>query len=190
MSGQYARLPEKVSRSKELSTAKWSQEAPFNNLIPNRRLTGCVGTAMAIIMKYHDWPEQGRGLLGDVDFNVRYDWDNMRLDNYRNGYSEAEGEAVATLMSHAAQSIMTDFGMSGSSAFEVRVPAALIDYFSYDAGVSYKKSSEMDRREWDALIMSEIDAGRRCFIADKMCRRDTHLYATDMKLTEIRHISI
>lgn len=158
--GSIRKAPGKVSRSKELSTAKWSQEAPFNNLIPNRRLTGCVGTAMAIIMKYHDWPEQGRGLLGDVDFNVRYDWDNMRLDNYRNGYSEAEGEAVATLMSHAAQSIMTDFGMSGSSAFEVRVPAALIDYFSYDAGVSYKKSSEMDRREWDALIMSEIDAGR------------------------------
>lgn len=154
------KVPGKVLHNKELSTAKWSQEAPFNNLIPGRRATGCVGTAMAIIMKYHNHPEQGRGSLGDVDFNVRYDWDNMRLDNYRYGYSGDEGEAVATLMAHAAQSIMTDFGMAGSSAFEVRVPAALIDYFGYDAGVSYKKGSEMDRQEWDRLIMTEIDENR------------------------------
>lgn len=154
------RVPGKVSGRKELSTVRWSQEAPFNNLIPGRRPTGCVGTAMAIIMKYHNWPESGRGSVGDVDFNVAYDWANMRADNYRSGYTAAEGEAVATLMSHAAASVMTDFGMSGSSAFEVRVPSALIDFFGYDAGVSYKKGSEMERREWDALIMSEIDENR------------------------------
>lgn len=150
----------RVLRRKELSTAKWSQEAPFNNLIPGRRLTGCVGTAMAIIMKYHNWPERGNGSLGETDFNVEYDWDNMRVDNYKYGYSATEGDAVALLMSHAAQSIMTEFGMSGSSAFEVRVPAALINYFGYDAGVSYKKGAEMERRAWDNLVMSEIDADR------------------------------
>ncbi len=32
-----------------------SQESPFNNLIPNRRLTGCVGVAMAIIMRHHQY---------------------------------------------------------------------------------------------------------------------------------------
>lgn len=146
--------------NKVLPTAKWSQDSPFNNLIPGRKATGCVATAMAIIMKYHNWPERGKGTLGDVDFNVAYDWDKMRSDNYKYGYTGDEGDAVALLMSHAAQSILTDFGMSGSSAFEVRVPGALIDHFGYDAGVSYKKGTEMERQEWDRLVMSEIDADR------------------------------
>lgn len=59
---------------KELSTAVWSQESPFNNLIPNRRLTGCVGVAMAIIMRHHQYPAQGTGSIGSVDFNVPYNW--------------------------------------------------------------------------------------------------------------------
>ena len=41
------------SESKLLETPSWSQEAPFNNMIPNRRLTGCVGVALAEILKYH-----------------------------------------------------------------------------------------------------------------------------------------
>ena len=145
---------------KEPNTAKWSQEAPFNNKIPDRRLTGCVGTAMSTIMKYHNYPPQGQGSLNGVDFAVSYDWTNMRNDNYRNGYTEAEADAVATLVAHACQAIQTDFGMSSSSAFEVRVPGALINYFGYDPGVSYKKHSEMDKAAWDALLIDEIDAGR------------------------------
>lgn len=149
-----------VSGNKLLNTATWSQEAPFNNLIPNRRLTGCVGVAMAIIMRHHAYPEKGKGSIGNVNFDATYDWTNMRTDNYRNGYTAVQAQAVATLVSHAAQSILTDFGMSSSSAFEVRVPSALINHFGYDPGVSYKKRAEMDKASWDALIASEIEAGR------------------------------
>lgn len=149
-----------VGEKKELNTAPWSQEAPFNNSIPNRRLTGCVGVAMAAIMKHHNFPPKGNGSLGGVDFGVEYDWASMRNDNYRSGYNDTEANAVATLVSHAAQSIQTNFGMSSSSAFEVRVPNALINYFGYDAGVSYKKRSEMDKEAWDALLVAEIEAGR------------------------------
>ncbi len=145
---------------KELSTAVWSQESPFNNLIPNRRLTGCVGVAMAIIMRHHKYPAQGTGSIGSVDFNVPYNWANMKTDNYRGGYNAVQANAVATLVSHCAQAILTDFGMSSSSAFEVRVPYALTTYFGYDAGVSYKKRAEMDKASWDALIVAEIEAGR------------------------------
>ena len=133
------RVTASKSSSKLLDTPSWSQEAPFNAQIPNRRLVGCVGTAMATVMKYHNHPVRGNGSLDDTDFNVQYDWNNMRTDNYRSGYSEAEAAAVSTLMAHCAVSIKTDFGMSGSSAFEVRVPAALISFFGYDPGVSYKK---------------------------------------------------
>lgn len=158
---QAARRAVGRSAGKLLTTAAWSQEAPFNNMIPSRRLVGCVGTAMATIMKYHSWPAKGSGSYDGVDFSTAYNWTAMRSDNYRNGYSQAEGEAVATLMWHAAKSIGTQFGNSGSSAYEVRVPLALSNYFGYDPGVSYKKRSEVKRDEdWVALICNEIDENR------------------------------
>lgn len=145
---------------KILSTPTWSQEAPFNGMIPNRPLVGCVGTALAEILKYHKFPaKRPQSLVKDGE-PTAYDWDNMRDDNYRNGYTAAEGDAVATLVADAATAIGTDFGMSSSSAFEVKVPSALISMFGYDAGVSYKKGSEMDKESWDALIINEIDENR------------------------------
>lgn len=155
------RSPRKVVGKKELATAPWSQEAPFNNKIPNRRLTGCVGVATAMIMKYHQHPAQGTGSVGDVSFNHSYDWRNMIAGNYRShSYDTNQADAVATLVADAAQAILTDFGMSSSSAFEVRVPSALVNHFGYDAGVSYKKRSEMDKASWEALITNEIDCNR------------------------------
>lgn len=140
-----------------LQTPQWRQEAPFNRHIPGNALTGCVGTAMAMIMKYHQYPEHGTGSYNGVDFNVAYDWSDMRMDNYRYGYTEAEAEAVSTLIYHAAASIGTQFGYSGSSAYEVKVPAALVSYFGYDPGVSYKKRSETPTQaEFDRLVENEI----------------------------------
>lgn len=140
-----------------LETPQWRQEAPFNNHIPGHALTGCVGTAMAMIMKYHEYPVRGTGSYNGVSFDVAYDWDNMRMDAYRSGYTEAEAEAVSTLIYHTAASIGTQFGYSGSSAYEVKVPAALVNYFGYDPGVSYKKRSETaTQAEFDFLVENEI----------------------------------
>lgn len=149
-----------AAAGKVLPTATWSQEAPFNGMIPNRPPVGCVGTALAEILRYHRYPA-GRpsSLVKDGEPTV-YDWDNMRDDNYRSGYTATEADAVATLVADAAYAIGTDFGMSSSSAFEVKVPAALVSMFGYDAGVSYKKGSEMNREDWDALIVNEIDNDR------------------------------
>lgn len=146
--------------SKLLSTATWSQEAPFNNMIPNRRLTGCVGTALAEIIKYHKYPAERPSTLIKDGEATAYDWDSMRDDNYRSGYSASEANAVATLVADAAIAIGTDFGMSSSSAFEVKVPGALVSMFGYDPGISYKKGSELDRSTWDAIIVNEINEGR------------------------------
>lgn len=158
------RMARRAASSNEkilLKTPEWRQEAPFNNQIPGNPLTGCVGTAMAMIMKYHSFPERGTGSYNGVSFDVAYDWDNMRMDNYRYGYSEAEAEAVSTLIYHTATSIGTQFGYSGSSAYEVKVPAALVNYFGYDPGVSYKKRSDAaNQAEFDRLVETDIRAGR------------------------------
>ena len=90
-----------------LNTPAWSQEEPFNSAIPGRPLVGCVGTAMGMIMKFHEYPERGTGSYNGVNYDVEYDWANMRMDNYRYGYSQIEANAVATLLYHTASSIGT-----------------------------------------------------------------------------------
>ena len=51
-----------------------------------------------------------------------------------------------------ALSIGTQFGYSGSSAYEVKVPAALINYFSYDPGVSYKSVPKQQLRPNSTIL--------------------------------------
>lgn len=49
-----------------LKTALWNQNAPYNNLCPkisgSSTPTGCVATALAIVMKYNRWPDPGKRL--------------------------------------------------------------------------------------------------------------------------------
>ena len=50
-------------------TAKWSQGSPFNNQCwtdatqQTHAKTGCVPTALAIIMRHHGFPTEGIGTL-------------------------------------------------------------------------------------------------------------------------------
>ncbi|MDE6291285.1 MAG: C10 family peptidase, partial [Muribaculaceae bacterium] len=145
---------------KLLETPSWSQEAPFNFNIPNRRLTGCVGVALAEILKFHGHPAMRPASLVKDGESSAYNWSAMRNDNYRSGYSEEEAYAVAAIVADAAIGIGTDFGMSSSSAYEVKVPYALTSLFGYDAGVSYKKRQEMSKAAWDEVIVGEINADR------------------------------
>ncbi|MGN0213235.1 MAG: C10 family peptidase [Muribaculaceae bacterium] len=98
-----------------LLTTKWNQDSPFNDKCPmyddeRRCATGCTATAMAQIMNYFEWPKTGQGSntytstingsenVISVDFStITFDWDNM-LDVYNSSATDAQNDAVATLM--------------------------------------------------------------------------------------------
>lgn len=77
-----------------LLSTKWDQGEPYNNLCTpqygsQNYYTGCVATAIAQVMKYHNYPPSGKGKTEErwtnpsVDLNESvYDWNNM-LDEYR-----------------------------------------------------------------------------------------------------------
>ena len=48
-----------------LGDINWNQDAPYNNACPlvqgSHCVTGCVATAMAMILKYHNYPVKGKG---------------------------------------------------------------------------------------------------------------------------------
>ena len=78
------------------------------------RLPGNRLTALAQVMKYHEWPEHGTGsitytdvnrITRTMDFDVAFDWDNM-LDVYDKTATTVQNDAVALLMKacgHAVQ---------------------------------------------------------------------------------------
>lgn len=154
-----------------LCKTKWSQDAPFNNQCPEsggeRCVTGCVATAMAQVMKYHNYPAKGTGthsyttstagLNVSFDFgSTTFDWGNM-LDTYTAGaYNDAQASAVATLMKAAGVSVNMNYTTTSSGAISMAPVYAFINYFGYDKGVSYQKREWYGLYEWEHLIYDNL----------------------------------
>lgn len=163
----------------QLETAQWNQTSPYNLLCPtvNRQLTytGCTATALAIVMRYHQWPESGIGILPgyqtetsniyvpDLPLGQTYDWSNMLLEYPSSGYSQAEAIAVATLMRDCGVMLQSDFcpvGSSGTSAILSDIPGGLTTYMDYDENARYIYRSTYSTSEWNTLMQGELDNNR------------------------------
>lgn len=160
-----------------LVTTKWNQDAPFNNFAPEytddnnntqRCATGCAATAMAQIMKFHNWPEQGVGhysyehqSFGTISSNFSehvYDWTNM-IDRYNNGeYSSEQADAVALLMKDCGVSLNMNYGpVSGASIYSYY--PAFKNYFRYSSRTVNRSGCET--AEFTKIITDELQEGRQ-----------------------------
>lgn len=162
-----------------LCKTEWNQGAPYNNLCPvaegssvppqwkgQRCVTGCVATAMAQVMKYHNYPTKGVGshsyttqkisLPVSFDFGATtFDWGNM-LDCYTSTATPAQTTAVATLMLAAGVSVDMDYTPDSSGAGVFAPGQALINYFNYDKGITYQSRSWYGLYEWENLIYDNL----------------------------------
>lgn len=155
-----------------LCSTKWGQVSPYNDKSPllegKRTYSGCVATSMAQIMKYHNWPEEGRGAhsynWGDtslsMDFsNVKFDYDNM-LDSYpAGGYSATQGEAVANLMLACGISVDMNYGLAGSGAEGEEQSHALREYFGYGASTTLLERRHFHISDWEDILYESLKAG-------------------------------
>lgn len=152
-----------------LCDTRWNQSTPFNNMCPPddppKSVTGCVATAMAQVMKYHNWPVTGEGkttyfwngkTLREVFSEVTYDWQNM-LDVYMPGqYTEIEADAVAQLMKSAGYSVHMSYSPYASGAMSVDIGGALGKYFRYDKSLRYLQRDYYSLAEWEELIYNSL----------------------------------
>lgn len=153
-----------------LETALWDQVQGYNTFCPpadgpgGHAYTGCVATAMAIIMKYWEYPLLGNGYHSYVDSGTTlsanfgetsYMWEEMP--------TTGPSLAVAKLMYHAGVSVDMNYGgnsAGGSGAHSWDVPNALQNYFRYDQSINYVSKSSYSNTDWFNLIKNEIDNGR------------------------------
>ena len=164
-----------------LMTTFWDQTEPYNNLCPTytdgngntqHAVTGCVATATAQVMNFHQWPPVGRGshtytcnvnnmTLTELsaDFSQsEYRWDLM-LDYYDATSSEESCEAVAKLMSDVGISMDMGYG-SSSGAQETTAMRALKQYFLYSDKCYLLNRDNYNAQEWDQFLVDEISARR------------------------------
>ena len=161
-------------------TTKWNQSEPFNGLLANNYVTGCVATSIAQIMKYHNWPDQGVGVLehygnlsGEyerIDLSTyTYDWDNM-LDEYNYtwdsennqvpGFTDEQAKAVATLMRDCGYAVDMSYTAEGSGAVTAKLAGALPKYFKYSPGMKFHPRNLYSQEKWTEMIRTELEAGR------------------------------
>lgn len=158
-----------------LETAKWGQSAPFNAQCwttaahTTQALTGCVPTAFAIIMRYHEWPMVGTGAIQDCQDeelpytyydNRTYDYSKMPLV-YDSNWTEEQKNEVAKLMSHLGHAFGVSYG-TGSTSVTMgnSLTTATKKYFNYqDCSISnqYNNGSLTDFTEWKNNLKNSLD---------------------------------
>lgn len=177
---------------------KWNQSAPFNDMCPTdskgtHTVTGCVATAMAQIVNYHQYPKgAGKGSASvtyngqtyTVDYSATtFDWANM-LDDYSVAYTKAQGDAVANLMYACGVSVDMSYGTGASGAVTANVANALVNNFGYDQGVCvlYRQYYTLDK--WNDCIYNQLkeygpvqfagrnDGGGHSFVCDGYAEGD------------------
>ena len=151
-----------------LITLKWDQGVPYNNDCPANSdgpgghcVTGCVATAMAQIMKYHNYPDHGRdsmlytgNLLLDFE-NTYYRWSEMT-----NVANSSSASSIAELMFHCGATVYMYYGPDGSSSNSALVPYALIHNFRYHPSAGYIQRKNVEDRDWDLMIRNDLDMFR------------------------------
>lgn len=159
-----------------LTKTKWNQSAPYNNQCPlhdgERSVTGCTATAMAQVMKYHEWPKDKTKSVPSYQtatfkFTVpslsatTFNWDGMK-NTYNNG---EDGSAVAKLMRYCGQAIKSDYRKLSTGAYTSDVVIALQEYFGYDQNIEMTNLSFHTISEWEAIIYNELKEARPVYHA-------------------------
>ena len=176
-----------------MMTTKWDQNGSsctlYNNACPEtnsgqRCVTGCTATAIAQVLKYWNHPIQGVGnktlTLEDmvlfygsakhpecypisVDFSATtYDWQNMP-NQLTCSSSQAEKDAIATLMLHCGVAMHTNYGLANQTDGGSSAPY-LVDtiskYFDYSPCAFYAYQADYSDNEWKNKLKAEIDSHR------------------------------
>ena len=134
---------------KPLLTTKWNQHSPYNLFCPYDEVndapsvTGCVATAMAQIMKYHEWP-------------TAYDWSLMK-DEYDSGDESAAAQEVAKVMKDAGESVYMKYSANGSFANADGISEAFRNTFGYSISTELVSRAYFTAQEWDELIYSNLE---------------------------------
>lgn len=178
-----------------LETAHWNQVGhPYYDMIPTLNgescPAGCVALALAIIMRYHQWPLKGTGTLPGYyweggktqmeghDLGYAYDWSQMPLIFQEGQYTEEQGRQVARLLYDLA--IMSEMEFSpGESSARADAELKLPRYFGYDKQIRFLDWNYYTKDVWEDMIRAELDLSRPVYYGGVNKRQGGHAFVVD-----------
>lgn len=178
-----------------LPTALWDQGYPYNVQCPTvdgfNTPTGCVATALAIVMEYNQWPPKGHGtgsyeINGEVfnyDLNHTYEWSLIHKEDYSSAtYSEEEIKAISTLMYDCGRASEVWYRPGGSGASDYASCRSLVNHFDYNSSLLNLSLTSCPVDYFFSKIKTEIDDNRPVFAGSTHLPLDgvfAHQYVID-----------
>lgn len=173
----------------------WNQDNPYNRLCPAHNYgpgghvyVGCAADAMAMVMKFWNWPDHGTGSYSytpegfpqqSADFeNTYYDWDNMP-NSISNASPAVQIEAIARLMWHCGISINMQYGYDGSGAYSEDVPDAIKNYFRYCNAATLENRDDYSKTEWEDMLIESFDEGFPVYYSGSEADGGGHAFVCD-----------
>lgn len=150
---------------------RWDQFSPYNYYIPNDWPTGCVATAMGMIIHYFEYPSAASGanviwlgidqypLFASFDDTFNYDAMPASLDG---GSTAAQVIEVAKLIRNCGISVGMWYSPNGSGASPANLPNAYKLFFGYssaDLVSSTWYAPDIWSRTYRSILESEIAEG-------------------------------
>ena len=178
-----------------LINLNWDQDYPFNYYCPTHNFgpgghvyVGCAADAMAMVMKFWNWPEHGEGSYSytpsgfpqqTANFeDTYYDWDNMPA-NLTSGSPLIKIQAVAMLMWHCGISIDMQYGYNGSGAYSEDVPDAIANHFRYTPYAYLDTRDNYTKTEWEDMLIASLDQGFPMYYAAQDATQGGHAFVCD-----------
>ena len=156
---------------------KWGQDIPYWDVInsikgktlpKSKVLTGCVATALAQIMAYHEWPAGPAATIASKTTfpdpytnttrtfsSVVYEWSQMKAKKDATELGNQYKMEIGVLMHEIGVAIKTNYGTDGSGAIESDVVANL-------SKLGYKKPTLADYSL--AKVQASIDSYKPVYI--------------------------
>lgn len=175
-----------------------AQEAPYNLLCPQwtfadgvvseaHCLSGCVATAIEQVMAYYRYPEALKDTLfgwqtenytiQDMLPGTRFDWDNY-LQDYRDGWTPAQGNAIALVSLAAGMAVHMGYGLGSSGANVSRALEPLHRAFGYGMAEYFERVLYTPSR-WHAILRHELEQGRPIVYAGHNMDLGGHAFNVD-----------
>ncbi|MFZ4520495.1 MAG: C10 family peptidase [Bacteroidales bacterium] len=158
-----------------LLTTTWGQGWPYNSMCPadpsgpgGHVWVGCVGTAIAQILKFWSNPAVGLGSFSyqsgtypvtSANFNTPYNWANMPNS------TAAVNTDISTIAYHSAVSTMSQWGAGGTSVIyysgeDPMTRAFKNDFKMASSTMQYMEKAGYSTTQWDTYLQTELVAGR------------------------------
>lgn len=166
-------LPIRPEGVAPMTTTKWDQRTPFNNLCPEiygeKAPAGCIPVAMAALLKFYHHNDHGYGYhsyvwngeMQEMDFqNLKLDWDNM-LDSYSEGnYTEEQANAVAQLVYACGVATEADYRPVVTVGSLVTEQEGLVNHFGFDPDMVQLRRNSYSEKYFLTKMLEELNNNR------------------------------